>query len=42
MRSEDGFAVRGTGELGEAEVNEVGPGVSNESVPCEELLEGVG
>ena len=42
MRSEDGFAVWGAGEPGEAEADAVGPVVSTESVSCVELLEGVG
>ena len=42
MRSEDGFAVWGAGEPGEAEADAVGPVVSTESVPCVELFEKVG
>ena len=42
MRSEDGFTVWGSGEPGEAEADAVGPVDSTESVPCIELLEGVG
>ena len=42
MRSEDGFTVWGAGELGEAGADAVGPVFSTESVPCVELLEGVG
>ena len=42
MRSEDSFAVWGAVEPGEAEVNAIGPVPSTESVPCVELLEGVG
>ena len=42
MRSEDGFAVWGAGVPGEAEADAVGPVVSTGSVPCVELLEGVG
>ena len=42
MRSENGFAVWDAGKPGEVEVDTVGPVVSTESVPCVELLEGVG
>ena len=42
MRSEDGFTDWGAGEPGEAGTDAVGPVVSTESVPCVELLEGVG
>ena len=43
MGSEDGFAVGGAGEPGEAEADTIGPVVSTESVFCVELLEkGVG
>ena len=42
MRSEDGLAVWGAREPGEAEADAVGPVVSTESVPCVELLDGVG
>ena len=42
MRSEDGFAVGGTGEPDEAGADAVRPVVSTELVPCVGLLEGVG
>ena len=42
MRSEDGFAVRGAGEPGEAEADAVGTVVSTESISCVELLQEVG
>ena len=40
--AEDVFTVWGAREPGEAEANTVGPVVSTESVPCVELLDGVG
>ena len=42
MRSEDGLVVWGAIEPGEAEADAVGPVVLTESVPYEELLDGVG
>ena len=42
MRCEYGFGVWGAGEPDEAEADSVGPLVSTESVPCVELLEGIG
>ena len=42
MRSEDGFAVWGAGEPGEAGADAVRPVVSTKPVPCVELLDGVG
>ena len=42
MRSEDGFAVGGAREPGEAEANAVGPTVPTASVSCVERLDGVG
>ena len=42
MRSEGGFAVGDAGEPGEVGADTVVPMVATESVPCVELLEGVG
>ena len=42
MWSEHGFIVWGAGKPGEAETDAVEPVVSTESVPCVQLLEGVG